>query len=128
MSYITIEAAKVKVWCDNTLKSIEKSRKEQVEERIQHYMKPTKFLGFTLDKGMTYDEAKKWVYNDPSEKTIGDGIEDYMCVNAHREKWNKVWVIKRLAEAAIKNNKGRGIDAYINLSSKDYGYLYIGRD
>lgn len=65
MASIVLPAEKVIVAAESTIAHIEKVRKDQDEEVIANWMKPRKFLGFTM-RARTREEAIKALDNSDS--------------------------------------------------------------
>lgn len=111
MSYILLPHADVIKLCKRTLNAIDGARKEEVDSRIKYYMTPTKLFGFTVSRGMTYDEAKNYVMNESKQ------IDDLLAVEKHFAQYNRVKEILKLAEY------GKHQPGLFTLTVDDMSYL-----
>lgn len=120
MVYTSLPSEIVYRWCDNTLKKIDEKRKEKIKERVFYYMKPTTFMGITLYKGMSQDDAYAYVMSDDFDnKSITEIIEDGNAIEYAWNQYRKVEDIKKLCQKTHEY----GIDRMIKMSQDDLSYL-----
>lgn len=122
MAYSEIPASVVIRWCNKTLKRIEDKRKEKIGERVLYYMKPTTFMGITLYKGMSQDDAYAYVTTDQfTSKSLSECLDDSLATDYAWRQYRKVEDIKKLCQKAIDYNANA--DKLIKMSDDDLSYL-----
>ena len=122
MTYIIVEARRVKEWCEYTIKTIEDWRIEEAEERIKHYMQSKKGF-FTTTPGLSREDAVKMFYHGRAgEKTKMDLMTDYFTRNAYDRRYGAVKSLLKLVNTAIEEN---GSYSSIHLSLEDHRHLMV---
>lgn len=116
MAHSDFPVSEIIRWCDNTRKIIKQWRDEEIEERVQYYMKDTKFFGFTICKGMSREDAYKTVMGDGYKVSISEGIDDLLAREYGDDQDTRVFRIKELC---LASRTGK-----ITLTSKDLSDLY----
>ena len=115
MTYVQLNAATVKRWCDITLKKIDDVREKRVEERVKYYMTPTIFLSIPIFQGMTRKEALDYIYSSVD-------VDDILATSAHWEQYDRVEDIRRLCEKSMYYS----MECKINISVTDMSHLHTG--
>lgn len=114
-SFTTFRADLVKEWCNLTLKTLRNTSKRKVEARARYYMQPTKVLGLTIDKGMSWDEAMAFVQKSKN-------LDDLFAIHPYPLQEHHVTNLLKLCELSLKHGK----DSTIELDTKDMEYLITG--
>lgn len=120
MAYSEIPASVVIRWCNKTLERIQDKRKEKIGERVLYYMKPTTFMGITLYKGMSQDDAYAYVMSDDAKnKTLSECLDDCLATDYAHNHYRKVEDIKKLCQITYES----AVDTKIKISADDLSYL-----